>query len=119
MRKKDIPESIKGSINNDIDEMNTFSGSAADTLKLFRKKQTGILKTPENELKLTPENHYRKKWLALGMAAFGVAIGMSSGNLAFLALGLPIGLAIGTAVGTSMDKKRKAAGKQLDAEVKY
>lgn len=46
LRKKVIPESIKGSNNNDIDEMNTFSGSADNILKLFRKKQTGILKTP-------------------------------------------------------------------------
>ncbi len=62
-------------------------------------------------------------WLALGMSAFGipigVAIGLSVGNPGLLATGLPIGMGIGMAVGASMDKKAKETGKQLDVEIKY
>ena len=69
------------------------------------------------------KNHYRNTWLALGMAAFGiplgVAFGMSLRNLAFLGIGLSIGLAIGIAVGTGMDKKAFEEGRQMDLEIKH
>jgi hypothetical protein len=122
LNKKEIPEPIAKSINSDIDVLNGFSGSAREMLSLFRKKQASILKTLEKELKLVPKNHYRNLWLALGMSAFGlplgVAFGISMGNLGLLGIGLPIGLGIGVALGTSLDKKAKAAGKQLDVEMK-
>jgi hypothetical protein len=118
LNKKDIPESIATSINSDIDALNGFSGSVRDMLSLFRKKQATILKTLEKELKLVPKNHYRNLWLALGMSAFGiplgVAFGISMGNLGLLGIGLPIGLGIGVVLGTSLDKKAKDGGKQLD-----
>jgi hypothetical protein len=123
LNKKDIPEPIATSINSDIDALNGFSGSTREMLSLFRKKQASILKTLEKELKLVPKNHYRNLWLALGMSAFGiplgVAFGISMGNLGLLGIGLPIGLGIGVALGTSLDKKAKDSGKQLDVEMKF
>lgn len=122
LNKKEIPEPIATSINSDIDMLNGFSGSTREMLSLFRKKQASILKVLEKELKLVPKNHYRNLWLALGMSAFGipigVAFGISMGNLGLLGIGLPIGLGIGVALGTSLDKKAKDAGKQLDVEMK-
>ncbi len=81
----------------------------------------------EKELKLVTKNHYRNTWLALGMAAFGiplgVAFGTSLGNIAFIGIGLPNGLpnglAVGIAVGTGMDKKAFEEGKQMDLEIKH
>lgn len=123
INKKDISKEIASSINIGIEEVNNFSGSARETLALLRKKQAAIIKMLEKELKLVPINHYRNLWLALGMSAFGlpigVAFGMSMGNLGLLGIGLPIGMGIGVAVGTSMDKKAKANGKQLEVELKY
>ena len=56
------------------------------------------------------------------MSAFGlpigVAFGLSLGNLGLLGIGLPIGMGIGVALGTFLDKKAKAAGKQLEVELK-
>lgn len=81
-----------------------------------------MVNTLEKEVKLVPKNHYRNRWLALGMAAFGlpmgVVFGISLGNMAFLAIGLPIGMAIGIAVGTGLDKKASEEGRQLDVEIK-
>ena len=69
------------------------------------------------------KNHYRNTWLALGMAAFGiplgVAFGTSSGNMGLIGIGLPIGMVIGMAVGSGMDKKAVESGRQLDLEIKY
>ncbi len=123
LKKKEVPVAIVDSINQDLDEINSFSGTGGALLKLFRKKQTSMLKMLEKELKLVTKNHYRNMWMAVGMSAFGIpmgaAIGISAGNLGLLAIGLPIGMAIGIAVGTAMDKKARENGKQLDVEMKY
>lgn len=89
--------------------------------KQIRKTQASILKLIEKELKLVARNHYRNTWLAIGMAAFGIPLGVvfgkSLGNMGLLGIGLPIGMVIGIAVGSVMDKKAFEAGKQLDFEM--
>jgi hypothetical protein len=117
-----LPEVIVETINQDIDNLNSFSGSGDELRKLITKKQTGILKVLEKELKLVPKNHYRNLWMVLGMSVFGipmgVAFGASLGNMAFLGIGLPIGMVIGIAMGTGMDKKAHNEGRQIDMEIK-
>ncbi|WP_026897471.1 hypothetical protein [Daejeonella oryzae] len=123
MRKRDLPDSLVLSVNHDIDELNSISGSEAELRKTLKRKQTTIIKSLEKDLKLVPKNYYRNIWLAVGMAAIGiplgVAFGASVGNMAFLGIGLPIGLAIGIAIGTGMDKKAFEEGRQLDLEIKH
>jgi hypothetical protein len=123
LEKKEIPVEIKNFINDEIEAINSFSGSAIELSKRIKKTQSVIIKRLEKDLKLVPKNYYRSIWLALGMSAFGIpiglGIGLSLGNLAFLGIGLPIGMGIGVAVGTMMDKKAMDTGKQLDFEMKY
>ena len=56
-----------------------------------------------------PGSWYRMQWLGIGMAVFGVPLGVGIGmalhNMAFIGIGLPIGLVIGIAVGTAKDKQ--------------
>lgn len=121
LKKKDIPSEIVNAVNHHIEEINFFTGSDKDLLKQLKNSQAAILKLIEKELKLVTKNHYRNIWLALGMSAFGmpigVAIGISSGNMGLLAIGLPIGMAIGIFAGTAMDKKANETGKQLDVVI--
>jgi len=123
LKKKKIPSEIAHTINHDIEEINSFSGSNKGLLKQFRKSQSNILELIEKELKLVPRNYYRNRWLAIGMAAFGIpfgaAFGASLGNMAFLGIGIPIGMAVGMAIGAGMDKKAFEEGRQLDMEVNY
>lgn len=123
LSKKELPDKIVTSINKDIEEINLISDSGNELRKEIKKKQTRIIKLIEKELKIVPKNYYRNLWLAVGMSAFGVPIGVAFGamlgNMAFLGVGLPIGLAIGVAVGTGMDKKALAEGRQLDLEIQY
>ncbi len=123
LNKKEIPVEMASSINKDIDEINRFVGSAKDASRLLGKRQTQIVTMLEKELKLVTINYNRNKWLALGMSAFGlpigVAFGLSIGNLGMLGIGLPIGMGIGVAFGMSLDKKAKESGKQLEVELKY
>ncbi len=122
MQKKELPDTLVASINKEIEELNSFSGSGDELRKIIKKKQNSIVELLEKEVKMVPKNHYRNTWLPLGMAVFGiplgVAFGASFGNMAFLSIGLPIGLAIGIAVGTAMDKKAFDEGRQLDMEIK-
>lgn len=123
LEQKEIPSEINNFINQEIEAINSFSGTDAELSKKIRKTLSGILKRIEKELKLVPKNYYRGLWLALGLSVFGIPIGfaiaLSLGNMAFLGIGFPIGMGIGVAVGTAMDKKAKNTGKQLDFEMKY
>jgi hypothetical protein len=123
LKKREIPSEIVSSINQNIEEVNSFIGSTKDLKKRIRKSQYSILKLIEKELKIVPKNLYRTRWMAIGMSAFGVpmgvAFGASLGNMAYLAIGIPIGMAIGMAIGASMDKKAFDEGKQLDLEINY
>ena len=124
LRKKELPESMILSINNEVEEINK-SGilNSNDLRKLIKKKQTVILRLIEKDLKLVPINYYRTLWLALGMTVFGIPLGVLTGVLigkpGLFMLGLPIGVAIGVTVGTAMDKKAVKENRQLNVEIKY
>jgi uncharacterized membrane protein YukC len=121
--KREIREDITTAINQNIDAINSFSGTEKELRKYLRKVQPKILQLIEKELKLVPKNYYRQKWLAIGLSvfgiSFGVAFGAAYGNMAFIGIGLPIGMAMGIAIATSMDKKAFEAGNQLDVELGY
>ena len=123
LRAKDLhPETVK-SINSEIDQVNSVSESDKALSKQIRVAQSHIIKLIEKKQNLVTKNHYRNTWLAVGMAVFGiplgVAFGVSLGNMAFLGVGLPIGMAIGIAVGTGMDKKALEEGRQIDLELNH
>jgi len=121
LRKRELPIEIIELINNEVDSIN--SASEETLQKQLRKSQSTIVKHLEKELKLVSKNHYRNTWLAIGMATFGVPMGvvfgMSLGNMAYLGLGLPLGMVIGMAIGANLDKKALENGNQLDIELKH
>lgn len=123
LKKKEIPLEIVNSVNLNIEEINSFSGSNKGLLKKLREAQSRILKLIEKELKFVTKNHYRNMWLALGMAVFGipfgVVIGLIIGNMAFIGIGLGMGMPFGIIIGTEMDKKAFKDRKQLDFEIRY
>ncbi|MBC7959846.1 MAG: hypothetical protein H7X94_08265, partial [Vallitaleaceae bacterium] len=103
--------------------INSAAQNGNDFKKLIKQKQSKIIKLVEKEAKIVPKNYYRNVWLAVGMSAFGlpigVAIGLAVKNIGLLAIGLPIGMGIGVVVGTRLDKKAAQEGRQLDVEIKY
>lgn len=121
LHTKELPEHVITAINSEVEIINNSSDSGKSLKMTIQKKQSQIVKLLEKELKLVPKNHYKMIWLAIGMAAFGIPIGVafgtSMGNMAFLGIGLPIGLGIGIAVGTQMDKKAEQEGRQLNIDL--
>lgn len=122
LRKRKLPENIARSINLCIEKINSSTLADKQLSKFIKQEQTSILKQIEKEIKVVPKNYYRNLWLALGMSAFGlpigVAIGLSLGNIGLLAIGLPIGMAVGLAVGSNLDKKAFIEKRQLNIEIK-
>jgi hypothetical protein len=118
IEKKSIPSIQQQKINEIMAGVNNFPGPDPELLKQIKSAQAAIIKLLEQELKLVPQNHYQLQWMVLGMAAFGipmgVAFGTALGNLAFMGIGLPIGMGIGIAIGASKDKQAKEEGRQLD-----
>ena len=118
-----MPDSIIRFINISIESVNTNPNLDKQFSLLVKKHQIRILRLLEKKLKVVPINHYRNLWLALGMAIFGISIGVALGTvfhqMAFLGIGLPIGLSIGMAIGAGMDKKAKAEGRQINIEFNY
>lgn len=122
LNKKKIPDSIVSQVNKEVEELNNTTDSNS-LQKLVKQKQSILVRLLEKELKIVPINYYRNLWIALGMTAFGiplgVAFGASLGNFALFALGVPIGLAIGLGVGMQLDKKALKEGRQLAVEMKH
>ena len=122
LRKRELPVELVVSINRDIEDLNSISNSGVELRKMVRKKQSRIVRLLEKELKLVPKNYYRNLWLVIGMAGFGIPIGVvfgtSQGNMANYGIGFPIGLALGIAVGSGMDKKAFEEGRQIDLDIK-
>ena len=109
-------------LNQDISAINSISSNDQDFTKFIKRRQSAIVKLLEKEMKIVPKNYYRNLWLAVGMAAFGmpigVAFGTSIGNLGLIGVGIPVGMAIGIAIGTTLDKKAFAENRQLNLEIK-
>lgn len=123
LRKRDLPDKVVQSINTNIDLINPALETAEQWRKQLRKTQSDILRLIEKELKLVPKNHYRNIWMALGIAAFGVPLGVvfgaSLGNMAFMGIGIAMGIPVGLAIGTGLDKKAAEEGRQLDVEINF
>lgn len=121
LRKKELPDETVTAINKDVEEINSIIDSGKKYRNRIRRKQTRMIQTLEKELKLVPKNYYRNLWMAIGMAAFGIPLGVAFGvsldNMAFIGIGLPIGMVIGVGVGAAMDKKASKEGRQLDIEI--
>lgn len=116
--ERELPEEFIRAVNREIEDINAFSGPNRGLIRLMRRIESNILQMAEKHFGLVPKNYYQNKWLALGLAVFGiplgVILGMTLGNMAFIGVGLPLGMVFGMAVGSSMDKKAAAEGKQLD-----
>jgi hypothetical protein len=117
LRNRELSENVVNQINTELTLINQ-SHDEKELKKLVYKKQYKIIKLIEKEHKIVPKGYYRNLWLALGMSAFGVplgvAFGAALGNMAFLGMGLPIGMVIGIAIGTQKDNEAAKNGKQLN-----
>jgi len=59
-------------------------------------------------------NHKESKTIGVGIATgigimvpFGIILGVTAGNMAFIGFGLPLGIAVDTAIGVALNERHK------------
>ena len=121
LSERKLPDSTKRKINDEINSLNFHLSEKSIKTSHFTKAQYKILNILEQETGLVPKNHYKQKWMGIGMAVFGIPLGVvfgtTQGNMAFIGIGIPIGLVMGVAIGSQKDKKAKEEGKQLQVDI--
>lgn len=121
LKQKEIADSSVEFINVQIQEINHQELESKKLLQFMRKAQNRIFQHLEKELKLVRKGHYTMMWLPLGMAVFGVPMGVIFGfaidNFGLFGIGLPIGMGIGIALGAGMDSRASTNGRQLDLAI--
>ena len=117
LRKRSLSDTVIGFVNQQITIINQ-NHDEKELKKHVSKSLRKIIKILEKEHKIVPKGYYRNMWLALGMSAFGIPIGVAFGaaldNMAFMAMFMPVGMMIGIAIGSQMDTKAAKEGRQLD-----
>ncbi|WKK75763.2 hypothetical protein QYS49_30720 [Marivirga salinae] len=120
LSEREITALALQAINVEIDKVNQAE-SETKLSKQLQKSFRKILIISEKELNLVVKDHYRNMWLAIGMSAFGIPLGVAFGaalnNYAFIGLGIPIGFGIGIAIGSKKDKEAFEEGRQLNVEM--
>lgn len=122
LNSRNLPDSTVEKINKIVEDLNSSTLAGKGFKRQLVKKQFNIIKFLEKEHKLVPINHYRKRWMAIGVIVFGFPIGAAFGagldKISFIGIGLPIGMVIGIAIGSNLDKKALDEGRQLKVELK-
>lgn len=121
IQQRDLPEGTATSVNAKLEALNLVRDTDPNLSVKLRKTQSSIVNILLKEVKIVPKNYYRNLWLSLGMAVFGVPMGVAFGaaldNMAFLGIGIPMGMAIGIAIGTAMDEQARKEGRQLKVDL--
>lgn len=114
MRRRDLPEEPFAEPLSDLNKLVASDNARSAS---FASVKARIERTLEHEYGLVRPDHYQNQWMALGMSAFGLPLGVAFsailGNMAYIGIGLPIGLAIGLSIGAQKDRKAREAGKVL------
>ncbi len=114
-----LPEEVKKQINAEIEWLNTVE--IRKLKKGLCKSHGQIIKVLCEKVKMVPISYYKTLWMSLGMAIFGVPMGVAFSaalnNYAFIGIGLPIGMVMGMAVGQKKDEEAKKNGLQLNVNV--
>lgn len=118
LNSRKLPEYIVNQINEYVDSIDSYEGSPKKLARFINQLTAKMLELLKKELNIVPKNYYQNLWMAIGIGAFGVPIGIIwfaiLDNPAFISIGLPLGLPIGIAIGAMIDKKAAKEGRQLE-----
>ena len=121
LKSRELGDNTVRFINEEVVLLNAINEPNQLLGKQIKKSQSKILKLLEQDYKLVPKNYYRKKWLAIGMAAFGIpfgaAFGAGLGNMSYIGVGIAVGIALGAGLGTKKDQEAFEKGNQLNFEI--
>ena len=118
LKKRNLSDELIAVLNKEIELLNGIGNHPRVFKKQLRVSQNKILSKLERKAKIVTKHHYRNMWLALGLAVFGVPIGLILSNIldnsGLIGIGFPFGMFIGIVLGNQMDKKAAVKGNQID-----
>ena len=116
---REISETTIEKLNVSLDALNAMNQK--ELKRSIKKAYDKIVQILVKEEKMVPAGYNKMLWMSLGMAAFGIPMGVafsaSLDNYAFIGIGLPIGMVIGMAVGAKKDEDAKKKGLQLNVNI--
>ncbi|MCE1197890.1 MAG: hypothetical protein LWW85_02880 [Marinilabiliales bacterium] len=122
LKHKNLPEGLVLQINKEIEMVNGYEGIDAAHPAFVARAEKRIWRLLEKEGRLVPVGYYAQLWMGLGMAVFGVPIGLAlsqpQNHAAYLPIGIAIGLSLGLSIGGILDHKARREGRQLDLKRK-
>lgn len=123
LSSKNLTEQVIANINQELDSLAPLLDDWSAYSKEVRKSLQRMVKMLEKKTGLVTKNHHQNQWMTLGMATFGLPMGVVFstffGNPAYIALGIPIGMAIGIGVGKSKDNQAQKDGKVIDIVLEF
>lgn len=119
LENREVNALVVETVNAKVNELNSIPDSQIK--KTGKKTYRELINLVKKEHGWVPKGYYQTMWIGLGMAVFGVPMGVafssSLGNTAFIGIGIPIGMAIGIAIGAGKDKDAAEKGLQLNVKV--
>lgn len=119
LAERELTDEVVNLLNTEIEKLNETT--LKDLGKALTKSYRMCTKVLYEKLRLVPIAYYQSLWMSLGMAAFGIPLGVafsaSLNNYAYIGIGLPIGLVLGLAVGRKKDKDAKKERLQLNVNM--
>ncbi|TVZ25234.1 hypothetical protein JM83_0136 [Gillisia sp. Hel_I_86] len=121
LQNRELPPEVLVEMNVEIEHLNACLDDHPRFLSKIKSAKMLLLNNIHKNLEIVPKNYYRNLWLAIGMSAFGLPLGIVFSviwnNYSFMAIGLPIGMSIGIALGTLLDKQAEENNRQLELEI--
>ncbi len=117
VHKMELPPEVIVSLNSELEMLHSFSGGEKQFFKKLKNTKTVLLKILYKEVSVVPKNHYRNLWIAIGLFAIGIPMGIFLShfldNSIYMGLGISIGSAIGLIIGSNLDKQAEVEGRQI------
>jgi hypothetical protein len=117
LSERELDQDICDEINAITEDLKQSQLESKKLRKHIRKMIHKILLILQKKLGITPKGHYLALWMGLGLAIFGVplgvAFGVAMGNMGLLGIGIGAALPIGMAIGAGLDKKAEKEGQTI------
>ncbi|MEL7533701.1 MAG: hypothetical protein AAFN10_20480 [Bacteroidota bacterium] len=117
LNQRELPPETKAAIQAQVENLNSSPEELKAYKKALRKAYSAIVRIVKKDMNLSTKGYYMTMGMSLGMAAFGIPLGIMFGaamdNMGLMSIGIPIGLGIGMSIGTAMDQKAAKEGRQL------
>tara|TARA_R100001369_G_scaffold22674_3_gene41357 strand:+ start:23973 stop:24431 length:459 start_codon:yes stop_codon:yes gene_type:complete len=121
LRRMELPPEVIVSLNNQLEKLHSFSGSEKQFFKKLKITKAVLLKILYKEVHVVPKNHYRNLWIALGLSAIGIPVGILLSlyldNSIYIALGIALGSTMGVLIGNYLDNQAEEEGRQIEIYV--